>query len=62
MLTVTESAKKKGVSERTVRKAIERGDLRATRVGQRVLLVDPRSLDRWTPDLGKRNSNAKKRN
>lgn len=61
MLTVAEAAKKKGVSERTVRKAIERGDIRATRFGLRAWSVDAKSLAAWTPDMSKRNSNAKER-
>ena len=60
MLTVAEAAKKKGVAVQTIRAAIKRGELCATRFGLRAWSVDPRSLDRWTPDLSKRNSRAKK--
>ena len=59
MLTVSESAKRKNVSPRTIRKAIERGEIVAERMGARLLMVSEKSLDRWEPMIQRRNGRAK---
>lgn len=52
MLTIREVATTTGVDEKTVRRAIDRGDLAAydfatPGTGRRVLRVDPTDLDAW---------------
>lgn len=56
MLTVAQAAKIKNVSPRTIRKAIERGEIVAERMGARILMVSEKSLDRWEPMLQRRNN------
>ena len=45
-LTVAEAADYHGCSEKTIRRAITDGRLRAYRVGPRMIRIDPRDLDR----------------
>jgi excisionase family DNA binding protein len=45
-LSVAEAADYHGCSERTIRRAIADGRLRAYRVGARMIRIDPRDLDR----------------
>jgi excisionase family DNA binding protein len=45
-LSVAEAADYHGCSERTIRRAIAAGRLRAYRVGVRMIRIDPRDLDR----------------
>lgn len=47
-VTLREAAELKGVHYQTVRRAIARGDLDATRVG-RAVLVRPEALAQWLP-------------
>ena len=43
-ITVKDAASTLGVSTQRIRQLIERGDLKATRAGARVLIIDARSL------------------
>ncbi len=45
-LSVAEAADYHNCSERTIRRAIRDGRLRAYRVGPRLIRIDPRDLDR----------------
>ncbi len=56
MISVAEAAKRKNVSPRTIRKAIERGEIVAERMGARLLMVSEKSLDKWTPMIQRRNN------
>ena len=46
-MTVTEAAEALGVAEETIRKRIQRGDMRARRVGARLLLISEDEVKRW---------------
>lgn len=49
MITVADAAHIKNVNERTIRKAIQRGDLSARKIGKRMLVIDEVSLEKWSP-------------
>jgi excisionase family DNA binding protein len=46
-LSVAEAADYHGCSQKTIRRAIADGRLRAYRVGPRMIRIDPRDLDRF---------------
>ncbi|KXF51067.1 hypothetical protein AXA44_15475 [Rhodococcus sp. SC4] len=46
-LTLTQALKYCGVGERTLKRAVSDGSLRAYRVGPRLLRFDPADLDAW---------------
>ncbi len=50
-LGVVEASKKIGVGQRTIREAIDRGELKAIRLGQRRIRIRPESLDIWLKSL-----------
>lgn len=56
MISVTDAAKIKRCAPRTIRKAIERGEIVAERMGARLLMVSEKSLDKWTPMIQRRNN------
>lgn len=45
-LTITEAALYRGISVSTIRRMISRGELRAYRIGPRIIRIDPADLDR----------------
>ncbi len=47
LLTYGQVAERLGVSERTVRRFVSRGDLPAKRLSDRVVRIDTTDLDRW---------------
>lgn len=44
-LSISQAAEDRGVSDSTIRRLIARGELRAFRVGPRLIRIDPRDLD-----------------
>ncbi len=58
MISVTEAAKIKRCAPRTIRKAIERGEIVAERMGARTLMISEKSLDRWEPMIQRRNGRS----
>jgi len=50
--TVSEAAKRAGVSDRTIRRWIHKGDLPATRVGPRRIEIDLNELDKLRKPIG----------
>ncbi|MFC0248750.1 helix-turn-helix domain-containing protein [Citricoccus parietis] len=44
-LSISDVAEERGLSESTVRRLISRGDLRAYRIGKRIIRIDPADLD-----------------
>lgn len=49
LLTVTQAALKSGLSDRAIRKAITRGDLRAQQYGK-TYVIEAAELERWLND------------
>jgi excisionase family DNA binding protein len=50
-LGVVEASKKIGVGQRTIRTAIDRGELRAIKLGERRIRIRPESLEVWLKSL-----------
>lgn len=44
-LSIPQAAEQRGVSVSTIRRLIARGELRAFRIGPRIIRIDPRDLD-----------------
>lgn len=47
MLTITEAAARLGLSPSTVRGQVQKGKIRAKRVGERVLLISEKEVERY---------------
>lgn len=44
-LSISEAAEQRGLSDSTIRRLISRGELRAYRIGPRLIRIDPADLD-----------------
>lgn len=50
-LTIAEAAEHRGISVSTIRRMIARGELRAYRIGPRIIRIDPSDLDQAASEV-----------
>ena len=59
-MSVQEAAAALGMSERAIRNRIERGDMKATRIGARIFVIPRTEVERWQ-QLGRQRPGPKPR-
>ena len=50
-ISIKDANRSSGIGERTIRVAIDRGELKAIRLGQRRIRIRPEALDAWLKSL-----------